>query len=161
MERSLITVTVDAQTAFIPNEPFLFADSVVSYMDQDTQRRLSVAVGAFLLIVAVAVVAVARTDLLDSPLLAFQVGTLAAAGVLSVLAGFETRITERVAWYRLSGLGYVFLGLSLPFGSVGTTETLPVLLTVLGSLSIAGIGIDMLLFDGRHVYSKGLGETGA
>jgi len=130
-------------------------------MEQDTQRRLSVAVGVFLLVVAVAVVALARTALLDDPLLVFQVGTLAAAGVLDVLAGFETRITERVAWYRLSGLGNVFLGLSLPFGFVGTTETLPLLLSLLGSVSIAGIGIDMLLFDGRHVYSKNLGETGA
>lgn len=130
-------------------------------MNQDTQRRLSVVVGAFLLVVAVSITAFLRTAILDNPLLVFQVGTLAAAGVLDVLAGFETRITERIAWYRLSGLGYVFLGLSLPFGFVSTTEALPLILSLLGSVSLAGIGVDMLLFDGRHVYSKTLGKTEA
>ena len=128
-------------------------------MERKTKRRLSVVVGVFLLIVSGAVVAVLRGALFDRPVLAVQVGAVGVAGVLDVLAGFDTRLTERVRWYRLSGLGNIFLGISLPFGLVDTTHTLPLLLTVLGGLSLAAMGIDMLLFDGRHVYSEPLGET--
>lgn len=128
-------------------------------MERKTKRRLSVLVGVFLLVVSGAVVAVLRGALFDRPVLAVQVGAVGIAGVLDVLAGFDTRLTERFRWYRLSGLGNIFLGISLPFGLVDTTHTLPLLLTVLGGLSLAAMGIDMLLFDGRHVYSEPLGET--
>ncbi|MCX2819844.1 MAG: hypothetical protein ACI9QA_000967 [Methanobacteriota archaeon] len=128
-------------------------------MKQKTQRRLSAVVGAFLLLTSTASVALIPGALLDSPLFAVQVSALGVAGVLNLLAGFDTRVTERFGWYRLAGLGNVFLGLSLPFGFTGTTETLPLVLAVLGSLSIAGMGVDMLFFDGRHIYSEPLGAS--
>jgi hypothetical protein len=53
----------------------------------------------------------------------------------------------------------ILLDISLPFGLVDTTHTLPLLLTVLGGILLAVMGIDTLLFDGRHVYSEPLGET--
>ncbi|MFP4174226.1 MAG: hypothetical protein ACLFSW_00410 [Halobacteriales archaeon] len=125
-------------------------------MEHRTQRRLSAVVGVFLLVITAAVVAVFRGSLLDRPLLAAQVGALAVAGVLDIAAAFDTPVTERVAWYRLSGLGNVFLAVSLPLGLFESAETLPLLLVVLGSTTLAAIGFDMLVFDGRHVYSEPL-----
>ena len=125
-------------------------------MEHRTKRRLSAVVGTFLLVVAVGVVALVRGSLVEDPSLAVQTGLVAIAGVFDVAAGFETRLTERVGWYKLSGIGNISLGLSLPFGFVGTMELLPLALTVLGGLSLAGMGVDMLLFDGRHVYSEPL-----
>jgi uncharacterized membrane protein HdeD (DUF308 family) len=127
-------------------------------MEQKTQRRLSVVVGSFLLVVAVSVGVSLRVAILDTPFLAFQTTAVAIAGVFDTLAGFDTRVTERVEWYRLSGLGNVFLGISLPFGFTNTEQVLPLVLTVLGGLSIAVIGVDMVLYDGRHVYSEPLSK---
>lgn len=127
-------------------------------MGQKTQQRLSLVVGAFLLSVSVGVVALTRGAFFENPFLAVQTAMIAAAGVFDIAAGFETRITKRVAWYKLSGLGNVLLGFSLPFGSVGTTEPLPLVLTVLGGTGIGVMGLDMLLFDGRHFYSDSLSE---
>ena len=125
-------------------------------MDSKKQRRVSAVFGVFLILVASVVVVLAGGSFLRSPVLAVQVLLLATAGVFDVAAGFETRLTERFAWYKLSGLGYVSLGLSLPFGLADTTGMLPLFLGALGGLSLAGMGIDMLLFDGKHVYSEPL-----
>ena len=127
-------------------------------MEHGTQRRLSAVVGVFLLVISAAVAAIFRGALIDRPLLAAQIGSLAVAGVLDIAAAFDTPLTERVAWYRLSGLGNIFLAVSLPLGLIESAETLPLILVVLGSTTLAAIGIDMVLFDGRHVYSEPLDD---
>jgi len=128
----------------------------VTLTDGDGQRAGAalVAVGVFLLIISAAVAALFGGALLDRPLLAAQIGTLAVAGVLDIAAAFDTFLTERVAWYRLSGLGNVFLAVSLPLGLVESVETFPLILVLLGSTTLAALGVDMVLFDGRHLYSE-------
>jgi hypothetical protein len=125
-------------------------------MERRTQRRLTAALGVFLLAVSLGVAALLRGALLDAPLLVAQLATLAAAGALDVVAGTDTPLTDRVAWYRLSGLGNVFLAVSLPLGLIESVETLPLVLALLGSGSLAVIGVDMLIFDGRHAYTEPL-----
>jgi len=118
---------------------------------------MNAGLGAFLLLVAAAVVALfSASGDVPGPLLAVQVTLVALASAFGVLAGFETRITDRVAWYRLSGLGNVFLGASLPLGLPERTLTLA--LAVLGGGALAAMGIDMLLFEGRHAYGEPLRE---
>jgi hypothetical protein len=125
-------------------------------MERTTQRRLSAAVGVFLLVISAAVVAIFRGALIDRPLLTAQIGTLAVAGVLDTAAAFDTPLTQRVAWYRLSGLGNLFLAASLPLGLVESSWFPNIVVSVLGGLTLAAIGFDMLLFDGRHIYSEPL-----
>ena len=128
-------------------------------MERKTKRRLSVVVGVLLLVVSGAVVALMRGALFDRPVLAVQVGAVGIAGVLDIVAGFGTRITERVAWYKIAGLGNIFLAVSLPLGFVDPVRTLPLVVGLLGVVLFGAMGIDMLLFDGRHVYSEPLGEA--
>lgn len=83
-----------------------------------------------------------------------QVTAMALAGALAVLAGHETRLTERVGWHRLYGLADVLLGLSLVPSALGGPTSgefaaLYGVAAVLGGLSLAFIGVDVAR-GGRH-----------
>lgn len=128
-------------------------------MDHGTQRRISAALGVFFLAVTATVVGVLRVSLLESPVIVVQVAFLGVAGVLDILAGVETRVTERFEWYRLSGLGNVALAAALPLGFVDPFRPVPFAVVLVGSVAFAGMGLDMVFFEGRHVYSEPLDGT--
>ncbi|WP_254841044.1 hypothetical protein [Natronomonas marina] len=117
-----------------------------------TQRRLNAALGVFLLAVAVVVVTLLGDGLLATPVLAGQVLLVALAGGCDLLAAADR--PGGWAWYRWSGLGNVLLGLSLPLGVFGTAGgSLYLLLAGVGGLSLALLGVDLLVFAGR--YTRG------
>lgn len=129
-------------------------------MQSRTYRRFNGVVGVFLLLLVGGILLLVGPDSVDAPTARAQLVLLALAGTLDVVAAVETPLTDRVPWYRVSGLANVALGLSLPLGFAGTLGEggLPFfLVTALGGLSIAAIGVDMLAFEGRHVYSESLG----
>ena len=86
-----------------------------------------------------------------------QLGTLALAGILDILAVIDTRITDHIGWYRLTGLANICLGTTLLFsaiesGSYGGEQLLLGLSLAVGGLSLAGIGFDIFMFSGKHLY---------
>ena len=123
------------------------------------ERRLSGGVGVFLLFIAAGMLALLGTDALDSPVLLAQTTLLGLAGVCDIVAATETSLTDRLAWYRWSGLGNILLGVSLPLGFTGSTDPggLALLAVVaLGGLSLAAMGIDMLAFHGKYTRGERL-----
>jgi hypothetical protein len=130
-------------------------------MNVGLQRRLNGVLGGLLLLVVGALVALLGAELPGAPVATAQVALLALAGVLDVVAAIDTPITDRVEWWRLSGLAHVLLGAALPLGFLDAAGSEPALLalTALGGLSVAAIGLDMLAFEGRHVYRHSLAET--
>lgn len=116
------------------------------------RRRLNAVLGAFLLAVAGAGAVVLRAELLSRPVLALQFGLTGLAGLCNLVAA-----TDRLSagqWYQWSGLGNVFLGVSLPLGVTGGPVLFGVFASV-GGLSLAAIGLDMLLFHGRYMHQEG------
>jgi len=123
-------------------------------MNERRDRRLSAVLGVFLLVVAGSALALFSVGRLETPVVFAQAALLGAAGVCDVVAATDSQLTDRWAWYRWNGLGNVLLGLSLPLGSVGSSDgTLFLAVTGVGGLSLAAIGFDMLVFHGR--YSRG------
>lgn len=85
------------------------------------------------------------------PVLVGQVLLVGLAGVCNLVAAVDRHLTDAWAWYQWSGLGNVLLGLSLPLGFVGSADALLFLLvTGVGGLSLAAIGVDMLAFHGAY-----------
>ena len=128
-------------------------------MNEKRNRRLTGGVGVFLLCIGGGILALLGTHALDSPVLLAQALLLGLAGVVDIVAATDTALTDRIAWYRWSGLGNVFLGISLPLGFVGTeTPGGFVLLAVvaLGGLSLAALGVDMLAFHGKYTRGERL-----
>lgn len=122
--------------------------------DDRHPRRLNVLLGVFLVGLAGVVVVLFGGSLLRRPLLAGQVLLLGLAGVCDLVAATVGRPTGRLAWYRWSGLGNILLGLSLPLGFVGSgSDLFFVLVTGVGGLSLAAIGVDLLAFHGQ--YTRG------
>lgn len=116
------------------------------------QRKLSAIVGAFLLVIVAGSAATLGTEILSKPLIAIQLAALGLAGIFDLLSGIERLPTGPVAWYQWSGLGNLCLGLSLPLGFVGG-ETILLAVLTLGGLSLAALGVDMLVFHGA--YTRG------
>jgi hypothetical protein len=129
-------------------------------MNERRERRLVGAVGAFLLLVTAGALmwggigAFGRT-----PTAALQLVFLGAAGVCNVVAAARTPLTDRIPWYRWSGLGNVLLGASLPLGVIGPSgEPSLAVVTVGAGLALALVGIDLLAFHGRYTRGEPLGE---
>ena len=79
------------------------------------------------------------------------------AGLLDLVAAFETPLTARVDWFRLSGAGNVALGLALPIGMLGwESGTVLFVASAVGGLALAAIGVDIVVYAGSHVYERRL-----
>ncbi|WP_338739846.1 hypothetical protein [Haloplanus salilacus] len=132
-------------------------------MRSTTHRRLCGVLGGLLVALVVGVVAAVGIAPLRAPVVATQVSLLGLSGAFDLLAAVETPITERVAWYRLSGVANVALGLALPVGllgwtGTGTGGTVLLVVTAVGGLALVGVGVDLALFAGEHVYQRPLEE---
>jgi hypothetical protein len=123
-------------------------------LTRQSQRRLNGLVGVFLLVAAVAGLALFRTDFRSRPLLTAQVALLGLAGVCDLVAAVGRSSVFR--WYQWSGLGNVLLGVSLPLGFTGFASPMYVGLTLVGGFSLAAFGLDMLLFHGEYTRSERL-----
>lgn len=126
-------------------------------MNERHERRLAGVIGAFLLLVATGGVLLGGV-LHAAPRTVVQFALLWLAGVCNVVAASCRPLTDRVPWYRWSGVASVLLGVSLPLGFLGSGET-PFLAALggLGGLSVAAIGIDLALFRGRHTRGETVG----
>ena len=128
-------------------------------MNERTQRRLSGVVGVFLLLAVAAGTALLGSALVREPVLLTQVTLLALAGLADGIAAVDSPLTDRLAWYRWNGLGYLLLGLSLPFGFVemGGIEGVALFATtVAGGLSLVGMGVDLVAFHGKYTRTERL-----
>lgn len=92
--------------------------------------------------------------------LGVQMATLAAAGVLFVLAGVRNPLRDRVGPHRLTGVGDVLLGASIAVSALGTTtgggSTVYNAAAVLGGGALVFIGL-LYVFRPRYF---GLGPDG-
>jgi hypothetical protein len=121
------------------------------------QRRLYALSGAFLTAVAAAVAVLLGGGLLATSVLTVQVSMIALAGICDLVAA--TGGFGGWAWYRWGGLGNILLGLSLPLGFVGTAwDSIFLLVTGLGGLSLTAMGIDLVAFHGRYTQQTLLDE---
>ncbi|MDB9235891.1 hypothetical protein PN419_15545 [Halorubrum ezzemoulense] len=121
------------------------------------QRRLYALSGVFLTAAAAAVTVLLGGDLLATSVLAIQVSMIALAGICDLVAA--TGSFGGWAWYRWGGLGNILLGLSLPLGFVGTAwDSIFLLVTGLGGLSLTAMGIDLVAFHGRYTQQTLLDE---
>lgn len=125
-------------------------------MNERHNRRLSGVVGAFLLLVSGGGIVLLGTGGLEKPIFLVQVALLGLAGVFDIVAATDTGLTDRWAWYRWSGAGNVLLGLSLPLGFAGSDSLLFLLLTAVGGVSLAAMGIDMFAFHGKYTRGERL-----
>ncbi|ELY68519.1 hypothetical protein [Natrinema versiforme] len=130
-------------------------------MNERRNRRLSAVVGVSLLLITGGGVALLGTAVLDAPVVVAQLTLLGLAGVFDVVAATDTGLTDRWAWYRWNGAGNVLLGLSLPLGIAGTGGPFFLLLTGVGGLSLAAMGIDMLAFHGKYTRDERLDRKGS
>jgi len=118
------------------------------------RRRLNGLLGVFLVGVAVGAGALFGEGVLGRPVLVSQIVLLGVAGVCDLFAAIDRNPTNHWAWYQWSGLGNILLGISLPLGFLSSSDALFFLLvTSVGGLSLAAIGVDMLAFHG--VYTHG------
>ncbi|ELZ41973.1 hypothetical protein C463_11920 [Halorubrum californiense DSM 19288] len=121
------------------------------------QRRLYALSGAFLTAVAAAVAVLLGGGLLAASVLTIQVLMIVLAGICDLVAA--TGGLGGWAWYRWGGLGNILLGLSLPLGFVGTSwDSIFLLVTGLGGLSLTAMGIDLVAFHGRYTKQTPLDE---
>lgn len=121
------------------------------------QRRLYALSGVFLTAAAAAVTVLLGGDLLATSVLAIQVSMIVLAGICDLVAA--TGSFGGWAWYRWGGLGNILLGLSLPLGFVGTAwDSIFLLVTGLGGLSLTAMGIDLVAFHGRYTQQTLLDE---
>jgi len=129
-----------------------------------THRRLCGVLGLGLLAVVGGGLALVGAAPFGSPTLAVQVVLVVAAGALDVVAAFGNPVTTRIDWFRLSGAANVALGLALPVGILGwegAGGTLLLVVTAIGGLSLAAIGVDIWRYAGAHVYERPLdADTG-
>ena len=129
-------------------------------MHSPTHRRLCGALGAGLLLLVVAVVALVATPLTRVPATATQVALLGVAGLLDLVAAFENPVTARVDWFRLGGVANVALGVALPVGLLGwgggAGGTLLLVATTVGGCSLAAMGVDLAVYAGSHIYERPL-----
>lgn len=113
-------------------------------------RRGSRWLGYFVLLAGLGLSALIELSSLSAFVL---VGSWFVAGLLFVLAGFETPLTERFGWHRLFGLGFSMVGLiQLVSGLfLGTGDD--GMLYAIATLSMAGLfafmGFDIAR-DGPH-----------
>jgi len=129
-------------------------------MNERRNRQLSAIVGAFLVFIAGGVVLLVE-NLLKTPLLLSQVTLLGLAGIFDIVAATDMQLTARWAWYQWSGLGNISLGLSLPLGFVGSKNSLFFILVAgIGGLSLAAMGIDMLVYHGKCTRGERLDRNG-
>ncbi len=129
-------------------------------MNERLNRRISAVVGVFLVLVAGAIV-VLGGGLVETPVLLVQVTLMGVAGVCDIIAAADTRLTARWAWYRWSGLGNIFLGLSLPLGFAESgTGRLFVVGVAIGGLSLGLMGVDMLVYHGKYTRNERLDRDG-
>ena len=124
-------------------------------MNERRNRQLSGIIGVFLVVVAGSAFALLGDGALDAPVLLAQIGLLGLAGLCDIAAVRDTVLTDLLAWYRWSGLGNVFLGLSLPLGLLDSVDVLLVVVAI-GGLSLAAMGIDMLVFHGKYTRGERL-----
>jgi hypothetical protein len=122
------------------------------------RRQLSAVIGAFLVLVAVGAATALGGDILSEPLIAVQLIALALAGVCDLIAAIDRLPAGSLAWYQWSGLGNICLAVALPLAFVGGEVFLFGLMMV-GGLSLAAMGVDMLVFHGE--YTRGNRLNGA
>ena len=128
-------------------------------MNERRNRQLSGLIGVFLLVAAVGAFALLGTGMFTEPLFFLQATLLGLAGICDVVAATDSTLTDRLAWYRWSGLGNILLGVSLPLGFAGSMDPsgLALLAVVtLGGLSLAAMGVDMLAFHGKYTRGERL-----
>lgn len=129
-------------------------------MNVRRNRQLSGVVGGFLVLVSTGAFLLLGPSLLGAPALFAQVTLLGLAGVADLVAATDTALTDRWAWYRWSGAGNVLLGLSLPLGFVGGGgEVFFLGVTAVGGLTLAAMGLDMLVFHGKYTRGKRLDRS--
>lgn len=119
------------------------------------QRQVVGAVGLALVAFVAAVLVAAGPP--HSLLVALQLAALGLGGACDIVSAVDSPLTRRVPWYKWSGAGSILLGISIPLGVVptGSQEGDALFLfgmTVLASLSITAIGVELLLFDGVHLF---------
>ncbi|QLG49405.1 hypothetical protein [Natrinema halophilum] len=95
-------------------------------------------------------------DVMEERVLLGQSVLIGLGGAFHIVAATETRLTDRLAWYRWTGAGDVLIGCSLPIGLSGSDSPIYVLLVGVGGLSLAGMGFDMLAFHGRYTRGERL-----
>jgi hypothetical protein len=122
-----------------------------------TQRHVGGVVGFALLLFVAGVLFLAGTP--HSLVVSVQLSALALAGTCDLTAAVDTRLTDRVPWHKWSGAGSVLLGVSLPLGLVpvdgwGTEDLGMFVVMLLAGVTIAAIGVEMLLFNGEHIFDE-------
>lgn len=126
-------------------------------MIDGSDRRLSAVAGVFLVVIAAGATVALGGKLFERSALAAQVTLLGVAGLCDIVAATDSVLTDRLAWYQWSGLGNVLLGAALPLGLVATSiDVLLLVVLGLGGLSLALMGVDMLLFHGRYFRGERL-----
>jgi len=117
-----------------------------------------VVTGAFAALASTAVVAVLGIEALQRPVLLVQIVLLGSGGLAYLLGSVDSLRRGPLAWYQYNGLGSVGIGLSLPLGFVGQSGPTSVFLLVtgLGGLSLAAMGVDLLAFHGKYTRGERL-----
>jgi hypothetical protein len=128
-----------------------------SSMGYRTQRRVSGVIGLALLLFVAGVLFVAGPP--HSLVVSIQLTALALAGTCDTISAVDTQLTDRIPWHKWSGAGSILLGVSLPLGLVptggwGTDDLGMFMLMLLAGVTIAAIGLEMLFFDGGHIFDS-------
>jgi uncharacterized membrane protein HdeD (DUF308 family) len=132
-------------------------------MGYRTQRRVSGVIGLALLLFVAGVLFVAGPP--HSLVVSVQLSALALAGACDTISAVDTRLTDRVPWHKWSGAGSILLGVSLPLGLIPTgggwgTEDLGMFVVMLlAGVTVAAIGVEMLCFDGEHIFDEPPGDA--
>lgn len=113
------------------------------------KRIASAAVGG-LLLVGLAAVSVQGTWTLARWI---AIGLAVATGVAMVVAGTDTVLTERWAWYQWSGLAYACVGLQFPVDAVFDTASALELLVLAGLFGLTVLrSVDLIVYHGESPF---------
>ena len=131
-------------------------------MGYRTQRRVSGVIGLAVLLYVAGVLFVAGPP--HSLVVTVQLSALALAGTCDTISAVDSRLTDRVPWHKWSGAGSILLGVSLPLGLVPTggwaAEDLGLFVVMLlAGVTVAAIGVEMLFFDGEHIFDEPPGSA--
>ncbi|ELY69961.1 hypothetical protein [Natrinema versiforme] len=128
-------------------------------MNERRNRQISGVVGAFLVLIAAALLLLSA-PFLEAPVEFGQALVFGLAGVSDIVAATDTRLTNRWAWYQWSGLGNILLGLAFPLTFADNGLLLLLVVTAVGGLSLVIMGVDMLVYHGQYTREKRLDRNG-